>query len=324
MSIAEELSKLNELKEKGAITQGEFDKQKADLLGGPTKRGRASGLWWKLLVGAVGAVGLIASLAINFNKGVASLPACDSEQAKSTLGEAFNRSQFARTMNLSAVEVTDAAEKAFDAKANARTCAGNVAMNNRSTARVIYTMQGRAGGQYLLTFEVTDEPARAPTVSTATAPSQAPDPAQPTATLPAESERLANTRFGTVRVAAGQLDLAGKVIPLDGDLGISQKFEMADRDVLLIESLHGSGCPATYYFVSVSAAGASATPSFGTCSDEAKVSREGEQVIVSLAGFAGPSEPQAVREQAAARSHRFVFQAGTVKEVEAPATPTAR
>lgn len=159
MSIADALNKLNDLKDKGVISQAEFDKQKTALLGAPsgTKPKGRQGV--KIMVSVAGAVMLVLLLVANFNKGSAGLPGCDSQQAKSTLGEAFNRSQFAREMKLSAVEVTGTTEKAFDAQANKRSCTAKVAMNNLSTAHVAYVLQGRADGQFMLTFEVVDESA---------------------------------------------------------------------------------------------------------------------------------------------------------------------
>jgi len=162
MSTADELTKLNELRVKGAISQAEFDRQKASLLDTPKVSKRGSGTGWKVAVGAIGAVGLFIGLAGSFNKGAVALPTCDSPQAKSTLSEAFNRSQFARTLNLSVVEVTNVSQKAFDAQANLRTCAGSVAMNNRDVVQLAYKMQGRPDGQFLLEFEVVSETPASP------------------------------------------------------------------------------------------------------------------------------------------------------------------
>lgn len=74
MSTADELTKLNDLRVKGVISQAEFDKQKASLLDPPRVSKRGSGAGWKIVVGAVGAIGLFVGLVGGFNKGVVALP----------------------------------------------------------------------------------------------------------------------------------------------------------------------------------------------------------------------------------------------------------
>lgn len=71
MSIEDDLLKLSELKEKGAITAEEFEARKAQLLKPPAKRLNMTGLWWKLPVAVIGVSGMIyGSNTIKRNKSV--------------------------------------------------------------------------------------------------------------------------------------------------------------------------------------------------------------------------------------------------------------
>jgi hypothetical protein len=98
--------------------------------------------------------------------------------------------------------------------------------------------------------------------------------------------------------------------------GISavEKFEIGDTDVLLLAEQGGTACPASFWFVSVSAAGAKATSWFGTCSDKFRTSRTGSTITVSMPGFQGPFEPPAARAKAAKERHVFTFSNGELTE----------
>lgn len=59
MSIEDDLLKLNELKDKGALTADEFVERKTQLLKRPVKRLNLAGIWWKLPIAIVGLLGVI-------------------------------------------------------------------------------------------------------------------------------------------------------------------------------------------------------------------------------------------------------------------------
>ena len=82
-------------------------------------------------------------------------PKCDSSVAKETLKNAFDQSQFARTMNLSAVEIAAIRENTFDSKNGSRTCYGTIAMNNTNKVDVNFKIEPRTDDKIMLTFEVT-------------------------------------------------------------------------------------------------------------------------------------------------------------------------
>lgn len=87
-----------------------------------------------------------------------SVPKCDSSAAKDALKNAFDQSQFARTMNLSAIEVSATRENTFDSLNKTRTCSGAISMNNTEKANVDFKVESRTNEQFLLTFEVVERP----------------------------------------------------------------------------------------------------------------------------------------------------------------------
>ncbi|PFH10915.1 putative oligomerization/nucleic acid binding protein [Collimonas sp. PA-H2] len=162
MDNIQEIERLHALKEKGVLSQEEFEGQKAQLLSGAAKPKPGSAKrWWKISLALIGfGVGITffygAISTLNGTAGSASGVTCDSDAAKDTLKHAFDLSQFARTLNLSAVEVSAPIEQRHDAKTGARSCKGDISMNNASVAHVIYKIEPRPNGQFMVTFEVDD------------------------------------------------------------------------------------------------------------------------------------------------------------------------
>jgi hypothetical protein len=143
------------------------------------------------------------------------------------------------------------------------------------------------------------------------------------------SKPASTTRFGAVSITDDQ-NVLFNGMPLSpklegrGTLSVREKIEVGNSDLLLIEEVAGSACPALYYFVRTSAAGAAATPSFGTCSDEIKVSRDGERVSISMPGFQGQFESKEAQTNAAKEAHVFAYESGTVKEAIQPSANSRR
>lgn len=84
----------------------------------------------------------------------ASVPKCNDRNAVATLKQAFDQSQFARTMNLSAIEASGLQEKRFNLDTKSRECSGVITMNNTKKANVNINIAGRGNSQFMLTFEV--------------------------------------------------------------------------------------------------------------------------------------------------------------------------
>lgn len=87
-------------------------------------------------------------------EGSNNLPSCESSDAKSTLSEAFNNSQFARMMSLGVVEVYGT--KTITSSPELNTCEASITLNNAQSVDVSYRLEKRSDGMYMLTFEVKD------------------------------------------------------------------------------------------------------------------------------------------------------------------------
>jgi hypothetical protein len=133
-----------------------------------------------------------------------------------------------------------------------------------------------------------------------------------------DADRVA-TRFGDLTV-----DPDGKLLfkeaPLNpaieanDHLELGQSFQIGANDVVLVRNFGGSGCPVSLHFVTVTAAGATATPEFGTCTDIFTVERRGDSVVVSMHGFVGRGVSPRDERKAVAERHTFVYRNGAVTE----------
>lgn len=163
MSQADELEKLSQLKEKGVLTEEEFNAKKAEILTtGGTKVKKSRRLLWAIPLIIIGAASLLN--ATGDLAGHSKLQ-CDSAAAKDTLQKAFDQSQFARTMNLSAIQISDATEQSRDAKSGGLSCRATMTLNTTKKAPVSYKMERGQNGSFLLTFEVLDDATSSPVIS---------------------------------------------------------------------------------------------------------------------------------------------------------------
>ena len=101
---------------------------------------------------------------------------------------------------------------------------------------------------------------------------------------------------------------------IDGNnsLGLNNPIRIGNTDVVVVVDNGGTACPAMYYFVTVSKAGARASKSFGTCSDLANVEQVGNSVRVSMPGFLGSHQPESAQLRAAKQQHVFTLRGGVV------------
>ena len=113
-----------------------------------TKKLNLKGWWWKFPLMAV-----LIFLGVTYFFGSSSLPECGSSNAKKTLSKAFDQSQFARTLNLSVVQISETKELPGSTEEQ-RKCNASVVMNNANTVSVDYRMDLRDNGQYLLEFKI--------------------------------------------------------------------------------------------------------------------------------------------------------------------------
>ena len=133
-----------------------------------------------------------------------------------------------------------------------------------------------------------------------------------------DSQKI-STRFGVLSVNDDKL-LRFKEQPLrppiegNNSLDLGSITSMGAADVVLVTDNGGTGCPAMFYLVTVTSAGAKASRPFGSCSEFANVRRRGNSISVTMPGFLGPFEPRAAQRRAARRRHVFIYRGGVVYE----------
>lgn len=155
MSQADELEKLSQLKEKGVLSEAEFNAKKAAILATDSPKTKKSRrLLWAIPLIILGAMGLLDAVG---DLGGKSKLQCNSAVAKDTLQKAFDQSQFARSINLSAILVSDVTEQSRDAKSGELSCRATITLNTTKKAPVSYKIQLSPDGHFLLTFEVMDD-----------------------------------------------------------------------------------------------------------------------------------------------------------------------
>ena len=127
-----------------------------------------------------------------------------------------------------------------------------------------------------------------------------------------------DTRFGPVSVSQNTLLFRGKpVVPsVVGETGLllDRVLEIGSYDAVIVENLlGGNGCPAMFYVVSVTAQGAAASRTFGTCSEAADVSRKGDAVSLRMPTISTLAQQRAGKGDAG-QMHVFVVTNGAVTD----------
>lgn len=123
-------------------------------------------------------------------------------------------------------------------------------------------------------------------------------------------------RSGLTLGAAVAAYEAAEAVAGNQALAIVAGYQIGDADVVLLQNTGGAGCPALLRFVTVAAGQTHTTREFGTCSDLARIApgADGESLIVTMRGFAGPFEDEAVQARAAASTASFVYRNGELSE----------
>jgi hypothetical protein len=116
------------------------------------------------------------------------------------------------------------------------------------------------------------------------------------------------TRFGPLKTNADwELQFKGKpvapAVSLVSSAYVLATYKLGSSDVVFVSQAAGNACPGQFAFVVVSAEGARATPSFGTCyDDEVKPVQVGESIAFSMKKMGGKG------------SVRYVYERGVVFE----------
>lgn len=96
----------------------------------------------------------------------------------------------------------------------------------------------------------------------------------------------AQTRFGTIAVSNDKITWRGHTLHpvLAGNSGLmlSQPIQMGDSDIVLVQSIGGSLCPATVAVVQVNRKKEHHTNFFGTCSDMARTRTVGDTLEIRM------------------------------------------
>ena len=145
---------------------------------------------------------------------------------------------------------------------------------------------------------------------------------------PAFADKI-QTRFGELSAVDRLPDDGDAILRLNGKpvqptvegnkgLSIIKVFQIGATDVALIQDDGGTGCPALYYFVTLSANGTKVSPEFGSCSDLVETKQDGQQIQVTMPGFLTASQEadlsQAQRNKAWKERKIFTYRDGTVYE----------
>ena len=122
------------------------------------------------------------------------------------------------------------------------------------------------------------------------------------------------TRYGILKTSAdGDLQFKGKTltpsVSLVSQAYVIKVFKLSSADVVLVSRAAGNACPGQYAYITVTAEGAKATPTFGTCyDDEIKPDMVGESIAFSMKGLRGKG------------STRYIYERGIVFENGKPLT----
>lgn len=148
----------------------------------------------------------------------------------------------------------------------------------------------RDARQIMLTILDTVSQKRGPT-SASNAATQ-PTGGNPNFVEPSEQKLPLKGRFGEISINAEKIFLInGKpttpLIEGNASLHVVEYVQVDGSDMVLLQNIGGAGCPALYHFVELTASGTKATKEFGTCSDLAKIAKDGKGVVVSLPGRDG-------------------------------------
>jgi len=133
MSVADEISKLEELRNKGTISEAEFTTQKEALLKGPKKRKWYRSIWFKLAIALVGIIGMIDAVSDlgGGSKGITEIPKCDSQIARNAVQNAIEKNASANTNTLKMLDLADITEVTYD-PATVRWCQAQLTTNAAS------------------------------------------------------------------------------------------------------------------------------------------------------------------------------------------------
>lgn len=145
----QKLEKLNELKEKGVISQAEFDAQKQEImLEESDEQAKPKKSTWSIICQTIGYL-LIFCIVLSFLAG-GQLPKCNSRQLlKKDLLEAVENIPALRFLGIKPILVENAVETFHDKNNEIRKCDARAHLSNGVNVNISYTLS-RHGDQFLI------------------------------------------------------------------------------------------------------------------------------------------------------------------------------
>jgi hypothetical protein len=140
-------------------------------------------------------------------------------------------------------------------------------------------------------------------------------------TAPAnEGAPAASTRVASATSPAHPAPVAG-----NNALHIVAHAERQSSDLVLLQNLGGTACPALYRIATISSAGIRVTPEFGSCSDIAALAwpdaehpdaqAPKAEWVLAMPGYRGPFSTPEEQTHASHQLHRYAFEQGAVRQV---------
>lgn len=126
-SVTEQLERLAALRERGALTEDEFQNQKQAVLAGSGKAKRKKRWWPRLLLGIAGLVGLAVAIIDAATPDTA--PECNSSAAESYVKDAVANAPSSRVLNLQLLSLASQEQISFDEASGERRCRATAAFN---------------------------------------------------------------------------------------------------------------------------------------------------------------------------------------------------
>ncbi len=156
----DKLAKLGELKDKGILTEEEFNTQKAALMSQPAKieqptseSSSVSGIIGGIITLAVIGFGIYAAVSDDFYW---SLPKCDNKSIiKQDLPDVISRIPMVKLFDRKAIYVENPIEKSYNETTNERICQADVIMDTGSEIQVEYKLVIK-NDQVLIFAEIID------------------------------------------------------------------------------------------------------------------------------------------------------------------------
>jgi len=101
-------------------------------------------------------------------------------------------------------------------------------------------------------------------------------------------------------------------------------YQFPGYDLVLVQNVGGSACPALFHIVKVTKRTALATREFGTCTDLIEVKRAGNSLLVTMRGFVGPFANKAQIAAAYKEKVGYLYSGGKLSKIRLDAAQSRK